>query len=100
MAMRASERATWSVRFGTMSGAAFGLLLTFGTAWLLEKAGHDPEWVLRLGSAAGLLGFGWLGRRVGASREGRLYAPLGALTGVLMAATAAVLLLSVFGAAR
>ena len=100
MAMRADERALWSVRFGTISGAAIGLLSTFGAAWLVEQSGRDPEWVLRLGSAAGLLGFGWLGRRLGASRGGELYGTLGAVTGLLIAATAAVLLLSAFGAAK
>jgi len=100
MALSADQRAEWSVRFGTIGGAALGLLVTFGAAWLSEKAGKDPEWILRIGSAAGMLGLGWAGRRLGASRGGAMYAPLGALTGLLLAATAAVLLLSAFGAAR
>jgi hypothetical protein len=100
MPLAAEERALWSVRFGTMGGAALGLLLSFGGAWLAEKAGRDPEWILRIGSAAGLLGLGWVGSKVGAHRNGALYAPLGALAGVLVAATAAVLLLSLFGASK
>ena len=100
MPMRADERALWSVRFGTIAGACLGLLLTFGLAWLVDRSGRNPEWVLRIGSAAGLLGFGWIGRRIGASRDGELYQPLGIATGLLLAGTAAVLLLSAFGAAK
>jgi hypothetical protein len=88
------------VRFGTLGGAALGLLLTFGAAWMVDKAGRDPEWVLRAGSAAGLLGFGWLGRRLGAYRDGALYNALGVATGLLVAGAVAVLMLSAFGAAK
>lgn len=100
MALSPAQRAEWSVRFGTIAGAALGLLTTFGIAWLAEKGGSDPEWILRIGSGGGMLGLGWLGRRLGASRGAAMYAPLGAVTGLLLAATAAVLLLSAFGAAR
>jgi hypothetical protein len=100
MPLSPAQRAEWSVRFGTIGGAALGLLATFGVAWLAESAGKDPEWILRVGSATGMLGLGWLGRRLGASRGEAMYAPLGAATGLLLAATTAVLLSSVFGAAR
>lgn len=88
------------MRFGVIGGAALGLLLTFGAAWALEKGGRDPEWVLRVGSGAGMLGLGWLGARLGAKGGGRLYAPLGMLTGILVAGASAVLLLSLFGASK
>lgn len=100
MPMRPEERAAWSVRFGTIAGAALGLLLTFGAAWMAEKGGRDPEWILRIGSGVGMLALGWLGRKLGGTRDGALYAPLGAATGILVAATAAVLLLSAFGASK
>ena len=100
MPMRPDERAAWSVRFGTIGGAALGLLLTFGAAWMVDKSGRDPEWVLRAGSALGLLGFGWLGRKLGAYKGGELYTVLGAMTGILVAGAAAVLMLSAFGAAK
>lgn len=98
--MGPGERAVWAVRFGTISGASLGLLMTFGVASLVDRSGHDPEWVLRIGSAAGLLGLGWVGRRIGLSRGAAAYQPLGIVTGLLVAATAAVLLLSAVGASK
>lgn len=96
MALTADQRAAWSVRFGTIAGAVIGIQLAFVAAWLAERAGKDPEWILRAGSAAGMLLFGWLGRKVGAIRGGALYAPLGMLTGLLVAVTSVYLLMRLF----
>lgn len=89
-----SEKQRWALRFGLLSGGALGLLCAFAVALVVDWLLHaDPQWVLRLGSAAGMLGGGLLGRRLGAWRRGRLYGPLGAATGVLLAIVASVLLI-------
>ncbi|MBI2895383.1 MAG: hypothetical protein HYY06_17645 [Deltaproteobacteria bacterium] len=92
--MTEGDRQRWAVRFGVLSGGSLGLLCAFAVAFGVDRVlGANPEWVLRLGSAAGMLGGGLAGRRIGAWQRGRLYGLLGAVTGVLLSMVLAILLI-------
>ena len=88
-------------RLGLLAGATAGLLLAFAAAWIADRLHRgNPEWILRLGSPAGVLGGAALGARLGRGLSGRGTRLLATATGLSVAGVLALLLLALFGISK